>query len=226
MTTLGQRLRSHFSSILLLFIGVLLPLMVFGSLAEEVLEKEAFPIDRTILLFMHGHASSVHQQVMVFFTRAGSALALVPFNTVIFIFLWRRRRHNAATFWALATVGAAGLNWLAKNAFMRVRPDLWISSLPETTYSFPSGHAMQSAAVVTALIMLAWPTRWRLPMLVAGLVFMVLVGTSRVYLGVHFPSDILAGWAASLAWVTGLSLVFRRRFSKPFDYLAKAEWSK
>ena len=108
------------------------------------------------------------------------------------------------------------LNLAAKHYFARARPDLWLSLAPETTFSFPSGHAMGSmtlAAVVTAL---AWNTRWRWPACLAAIAFALLVGMSRVYLGVHFPSDILAGWSAALAWTAGVYAVVFRGALRPW----------
>ena len=202
-------LRRHALTLAILFAGVLLPLYGFGTLAEDVAKNEVFPFDKTLLLFAHGHASVTLDQLMIFFTHAGSAVALVPFNLLVFgILLYRGQRHRA-TFWLLATAGAALLNLLAKHAFARTRPDLWISILPENTYSFPSGHAMQSMAVGVALMALTWTSRWRWPMLMFSSLFVLFVGCSRVYLGVHYPSDILAGWTASLAWVIGLANAFR-----------------
>jgi undecaprenyl-diphosphatase len=206
-------LRRHYIKLLILFGGVLAPLYLFGMLAEDVVEKEIFPFDKPILLFVHSHASPMLDAVMIFFTRAGSAFALVPFNILVFLYLLlRRNRMQArmqAVFWVLAVAGAALLNGLAKHVFARIRPEFWVSALPETTFSFPSGHAMQSMAVAAGLVVLAWHSRWRWPVALIGACFVFLVGLSRVYLGVHFPSDILAGWAASLAWVIGLSVLFR-----------------
>jgi undecaprenyl-diphosphatase len=108
--------------------------------------------------------------------------------------------------------GAALINFLAKQAFGRVRPELWISRVQETTYSFPSGHAMSTMAVAAALTFLLWKTRWKWLMLAGGAAFVLMVGLSRVYWGVHYPSDILAGWAASIAWVAGVKMIFDHKW--------------
>ena len=101
---------------------------------------------------------------------------------------------TAKGFAAFATGGSALLNLAAKQAFARDRPSLWESIAPEHNYSFPSGHAMGSMTLAVALVLLAWNTRWRWPVVAAMAVFVPMVGLSRVYLGVHYPSDILAGW--------------------------------
>lgn len=202
-------LRRHYLQIAILFVGVLIPLYFFGALAEEVVEQEIFAFDKPVLLFVHSHANGAWDTAMIFFTHAGSAFALVPFNTVVFFYLLRHRGRMQASFWLLAVGGAALLNALAKHVFARSRPDFWVSILPETTFSFPSGHAMQSMAVVAGLVALTWHGRARVPVALIGGCCVFLVGLSRVYLGVHFPSDILAGWTASLAWVVGLSILFK-----------------
>ena len=74
---------------------------------------------------------------------------------------------------------------------------------------------MGSMTLAMVLILLAWPTRWRWPVLAAMAAFVAMVGLSRVYLGVHYPSDILAGWMAAMAWVAGVYLmVFRSRWGR------------
>ena len=204
----------HRAKLAMLFIGLLVPLYLFGSLAEDVAEHEAFFFDRTILLFARSHASPVLDAIMVFFTRIGSSFVLVPVDVMIFFMLMRRGRRSASAFWMTAIVGAVLLNLFAKHAFARTRPDLWISILPETTFSFPSGHAMNSMAMAATLAMLAWRTRWRWEAIALLSLFVFMVGLSRVYLGVHYPSDILAGWTAAVAWVAGLKILFKTRLGR------------
>lgn len=198
--------------VLVLFMCVLAPLFGFGVLAEDVVEKDLFFFDGPILQFMHQHATVLFDRIMVLSTRAGSALILVPAIVAVAAWLYRLGDRRRTWFWLLAVGGAALLNFLAKHSFMRVRPALWVSMLPEATYSFPSGHAMASMAFAAAAVCLLWhQTRRRLAALGCAGLFVLLVGMSRVYLGVHYPSDVMAGWLASLAWVTGLALMMRIR---------------
>jgi len=208
-------LRNRRWLLLVLFVGVLIPLYVFGELAEDVAEHESFFFDAPILLFMHSHATPLLDQVMLFFSLIGYRFGVVPTDVGILLILLWRRHWGDALFWSLAVGGAAVLNVAAKHSFSRIRPELWLSIAPEKTFSFPSGHAMGSMALVTALAVLTWPTRWRWPVLILGSLFVLFVGLSRVYLGVHYPSDILAGWAASLGWVLGLSVILYGRLGKP-----------
>lgn len=204
-----RRINEKRGALILLFSGVGLPLWLFGALAEDVVEKEPMWFDARVLEFVHQWTSAALDSFMLATTTSGSALVLVPFNLFVFAVLYVRKRHDEALFWIASVTGAALMNAACKVAFARVRPALWITRVHETTYSFPSGHAMQSMAVATALLILGWRTRWRALMLALAALWVGLVGLSRVYFGVHYPSDILAGWTASLAWVSGLNLLLK-----------------
>lgn len=200
--------------LLFLFASVLIPLFVFGIIAEQVFDKEVFSFDQPILMFLHGHATSNMDQLMVWGSRAGSALSLVPIALLMTFWLYRKHKNRRTLFWVLSVAGAAAINFIAKLSFARARPTFWVSILPETTFSFPSGHAMATMAAVAALVFLLHRRvaagTFALAV-AAGVIFVALVGTSRVYLGVHYPSDIIAGWLASLAWVSGLAYALRVR---------------
>ena len=137
-------------------------------------------------------------------------------DVLLVLALVLRRRTREGAFAVISIVGSLLLNIAAKHTFARTRPDLWHSIAPaETTYSFPSGHAMGSMTLAMVVVLLCWSVRtpwgwnWRWPVTLLAGVFVLLVGLSRIYLGVHYPSDILAGWAAACAWVVGAySLVF------------------
>jgi undecaprenyl-diphosphatase len=203
-------LRAHGWRIVLWFFCLLLPLWVFAALVGEVHEKESFAFDAPLLNALHAIATPALDSFFVWTARLGFRWGVLPLDGVILLWLASRRRYPDAVFFGLSVVGSAVLNVAAKNYFARTRPDLWLSITPETTYSFPSGHAMASATLAMAGVFLSWPTRWRWPVAIAALTFALLVGISRVYLGVHYPSDILAGWTAAMAWVFGMHALVAR----------------
>jgi undecaprenyl-diphosphatase len=201
--------------ILLLFGGMFLPLWVFAQLADEVHELEQFVFDDVILLHAHGLASPMLDTFFVLVSKFGYQ-GVIVIDMLVVLVLLGFRRWREATFAAVAFSGSALLNLGTKQFFQRDRPTLWQSISPEDTFSFPSGHAMGSMTLALVVILLAWPTRWRWPVTLLAATFVVLVGYSRVYLGVHFPSDILAGWMAAIAWVVGVYLVLFRGQNKPW----------
>jgi undecaprenyl-diphosphatase len=195
-----------------LFGGVLLPLAIFGGIADEVRDGDDFKRDAIILNALHDRSNPTLDAIMVFITQLGRAWVLVPFCMAVVAFLLWKKLPRQAFFFTVATFGAGLLNLLAKVFFGRARPDLWVSIAPEHDYSFPSGHAMASMAVAAALVLLCWPTRFRWGMIAIGFIYVAAVGLTRPYLGVHYPSDIVGGWCASLAWVGGVhSIIYARQ---------------
>lgn len=190
----------------LLFAGMLLPLWIFAELADEVHEMERFVFDDPILLQAKVLAGPGLDGFFVVVSKLGYE-GVIAMDLVLVLTLLALKHWREAIFAATAFVGSSLLNVGAKQFFQRDRPTLWESISPEDTFSFPSGHAMGSMTLVMTAILLAWPSRWRWPVLLFASAFAVLVGYSRVYLGVHFPSDILAGWMAGTAWVVGVYLV-------------------
>lgn len=196
-------LRRHRWRLLLLFAGVLLPLWGFAELADEVHEADAFDFDEPMLQLAHSLARDGFDRWFLLFSALGYEYGVVPFDVALVLALAWRRRFRESIFAAVALGGSALLNIATKQVFARVRPALWESIAPESSYSFPSGHAMGSMTLGMVLLLLAWPTRWRWFALAAMAFFVPMVGLSRVYLGVHYPSDILAGWAAAMVWAVG-----------------------
>ena len=203
--------------IALLFGAILLPLWAFGALAEEIHEGEAFGFDQPFLRFAQSIHGPALDAVFLWFSKVGYLWGVVPADIALVAVLSVLRRKREALFAGLALAGSGILNVAAKHYYGRARPSLWESLSPETTYSFPSGHAMGSMTLAVVLVLLAWRTRWRGPVLALMSVFVVMVGLSRIYLGVHYPSDILAGWTAALAWTLGVFLLVFRRAYRPWQ---------
>lgn len=213
-------LRQYGARLLLVFVGVLLPLWLFSSLADEIHEQEAIAFDDAILEFAHAMAREGFDRFFVLISKLGYLWGVVPFDIALVIVLTALRRFREATFAAIALGGSALLNLAAKAAFARERPSLWESIAPESNFSFPSGHAMGSMTLACVLVLLAWRTRWRWPVAAVMSAFVVLVGLSRVYLGVHYPSDILAGWAAASVWAVAVYLLVYRGQVRPWHRAA------
>lgn len=202
--------------IVVLFICLLLPLAGFVTLADEIHEAESLHFDQALLWRMHSLASPAVDAFFVLASRLGYQWGVIPLDILLVAMLALRRRWRDTVFAVTALVGSALLNVGSKQLFQRQRPGLWESIAPESTFSFPSGHAMGSMTLAAVAVFLAWNTRWRWPALIAAIVFVPCVGLSRVYLGVHYPSDILGGWCAALIWATGVhALLFRHRWSLP-----------
>lgn len=200
----------------LLFVGVLLPLGCFVMLADDIHEAESFRFDQPLLLRAHAMASPFLDSAFIWISKIGYQWGVIPFDVLLVAVLLMRKRWREGSFAALSFVGSALLNLGSKQIFQRHRPTLWESIAPESTFSFPSGHAMGSMTLAATVVLLTWSTRWRWPVLIAAALFVLLVGYSRIYLGVHYPSDILGGWCVALAWVIGVyALMYQQR--RPWD---------
>ncbi len=208
-------LRGNAWRLVLLFVGVLLPLGLFVALAEEIHELENLVFDEPLLLQLRQWTSPRLDAWFVLISRLGFQYGVIPVDVLLVLVLLALRRWREASFAGFGFAGSALLNMGAKRLFQRDRPSLWESIAPESTYSFPSGHAMGSMTLAVVVIALAWPTRWRWPVTVLAGTFALLVSVSRLYLGVHYPSDILGGWSAASAWVMGLYLLMFRGHRRP-----------
>jgi undecaprenyl-diphosphatase len=183
----------------------------FAGLAEEVLEGETRSFDRAILLGLRTSGDLSDPIGPVWFeemardiTSLGGFAILGLLTLVVIGYLVMA--HKRAT--ALLILGSVGggllLSTLLKNLFERARPDLVPHATEVYTASFPSGHAMLSAVTYLTLGSLLTRVhaerRLKLYVLTVAILISVLVGLSRVYLGVHWPTDVLAGWCVGAAW--------------------------
>lgn len=181
-------------------------LIAFLDLAEDVYRNEGFSFDAPILAWLYAHRTPLLDQVMHLLSLSTSAKVLAPLSLVLLVWLWCRKKR-----WVLFLLGVGGastLNLLMKEAFARGRPHFFPALVPERDYSFPSGHAMGSMALALALGLVLTDVSPRLGWVVLslGVLWSLLVGLSRLYLQVHYPSDVLAGFLVSAIWVVGLNL--------------------
>lgn len=209
--------REHGGRFVLLFLCLLAPLWLFVELADEVHELEAFYFDDPLLWRAHAMAGPGLDRFFIFISAIGYQWGVVPVDIALTAGLLIARRWREATFAGVSFAGSALLNMATKQFFQRDRPTLWESIAPEHTFSFPSGHAMGSATLAMVVVLLCWHTRWRWVAVALAGSFAVLVGVSRIYLGVHYPSDILGGFAAGIAWVSGVYLVLYRIRERPWQ---------
>ena len=201
-------MRSRLFSLLLTIrvVGLLIAgfaIWVFAQIADEVVEKETTTTDTQILQAIRRLHTPLLDQIMVGITFLGQPSVLVVLSISLGIWLLFQRRRSEATTLAIAAIGAAGLNYWLKELFARDRPALWDRVVDVRYYSFPSGHAMVSVVMyglIGYLIAKTFP-RWRVLIFILTVSLVVAIGFSRLYLGVHWPTDIAAGYAAGLVWL-------------------------
>lgn len=187
-----------------------MPWFVFLKVAQELWEDKGFVIDQIILELVPARHTPAQDSLALWMARAGGPFWTPELEALVMLGLLLAGYRRAFRFVLLSIVGAGLLNLFVKFMLARTRPDLWVSLAPETSYSFPSGHAMAAAALTLTAAILCWSTRARWWAVTLGGAWMLLMGWSRVYLGVHFPSDVLAGWVGSIGWVGGVHLLFTR----------------
>ncbi|HEX2271333.1 MAG TPA: phosphatase PAP2 family protein [Pyrinomonadaceae bacterium] len=193
-------------------------LIFFGWLSDEVLDGETRQFDDVTRAAVHQLAAPAMTTVMRAVSFLGSTLFLFIATGIVIVGFALRKWGREAKLFALTMIGASLLNISLKLAFKRPRPVPFFDPLPPETYSFPSGHALTSCVFFGALAaLLAARIRNRRVRTVVWIVcatMFLLIGFSRIYLGVHYTTDVIAGYAAALIWILVVRFVemtLRRR---------------
>jgi undecaprenyl-diphosphatase len=204
--------------VLIAFFVVTILVAAGTNLASEVVEGDTLAFDRWVIAALRDPAEPASplgpawlKKVMVDLTALGGG----PFLTLLTVaaagFLAVTRKWGMAVFVVVAIAGGALAGNLLKWIFLRARPDLVPHLVTVDSASFPSAHAMNSAVTFLTLGVLLSRTQkdWHLKAYLMSMALMLtlIVGFSRVYLGVHWPTDVLAGWAVGAAWAILCSLV-------------------
>jgi membrane-associated phospholipid phosphatase len=193
--------------------------IIFTKLASELLEHELTHFDSVIGQWFFALRAGLLTAIMRGITALGSPVTIIGLMIIITVLGLHFRKRLEIMTYNIAVIGAFGLSELLKRTFHRPRPPLpWLASA--TGFSFPSGHSLVSLTVYGFLAYLVYKNikrPWLRNLLVVILLFLpIFIGISRIYLGVHFPSDVLAGWTMAAFWIgtciTGIELI-RFRFA-------------
>ncbi len=213
-------------SLLLGLTAAIATLIFFGWLADEVLEGETRHFDEATRAAVHQLASPLLTTIMRGISFIGSTLALTIGTILVVVRFAMLKWGREAKLFAITMIGAGVLNVTLKLTFKRARPVPFFDLTPPETYSFPSGHSLTSACFFGALAAILTARvksrRVRAIVWVVCTLMFVLIGFSRIYLGVHHTTDVIAGFAAALIWIlvvrfVELELARRRKRKQPAD---------
>ena len=191
----------------------LITIALFATIAVELTRSAAggrdvlVRADARALAFMRAHATPEGDRLMSVISLIGSPLAMGVLAAAGALWFWIRRRIVPLVGWCCAFVGASALTVGLKHSFQRVRPEGAAAFLHGTSFSFPSGHALGSLVgigITTYLLIAFRESRplTRVLTAIAGALAVAAIGWSRLYLGVHYLSDVVAGFAAGAVWLS------------------------
>ncbi|MDR9854432.1 phosphatase PAP2 family protein [Paenibacillus sp. VCA1] len=191
-----------------LFIAVTL-LIVTGRIA---------PFDDAVIAAVQGMENDRLTSVMKFFTLLGSSLMAVILSVAAFLFLMIVLKHRRELLMFVVAVGGSEFwNVLLKNLVQRARPNMH-RLIEISGYSFPSGHSMGAFSLYGAFAFLLWrhipAFAGKIAMIVVGVALTLMIGISRIYLGVHYPSDVLGGYLASASWLMFSIALFEKHWRR------------
>src|SRR5918996_5417352 len=181
------------------------------ELADVVVEGESRAFDKAALLWIHSTFPSWLEGPMRIVTALGYYWFVLALLVAVVILFYRRGWKLSAMLLLVSTAGSAVLTTVLKGVFQRARPELFDSGYHASFYSFPSGHATVAVGFYGMLtLVLAYrlrgTARWTLA--VSGILVVLLIGFSRLYLGVHYPTDVVAGYLATLLWLVCVGAVY------------------
>lgn len=221
MKRIDLSIRKKIASIALLSIELLtvlfifiLSLIVFSFLAYRIFKLDNEQFDFYVFDHVSGWVSPLTTRLMQFITFFGNHKFLIPANLLLVVYFLFIRKHRWYSI-KVPVIAAGGvlLMFLLKQTFNRPRPLIPLLE-PVSGLSFPSGHAMMSMSFYGLLIFLVWENvfnrTWKWLLVIILLVFILLIGFSRIYLRVHYFSDVVAGFSVGIVWLATSIWVIRR----------------
>jgi undecaprenyl-diphosphatase len=197
---------------LFLFAIALGATFAFLAIADEMREGDLVAIDTQIAIWVHTRQSSVLDIIMILFTKIGTGPLLFATSAGVGYWSYQRGRRSYLVVLAANLVVAIVVNPILKQIFARARPTLFEVLKRPNTYSFPSGHSMSAMIIyggLAAVIIALRPTA-RPFVVICAAVLIIGIGFSRVYLGAHWPMDVLAGWASGVPFLLAAVHIIHR----------------
>jgi len=195
-----------------IIVGVLSSLamtVVFFRIFQEVLEKDTLYFDQQMANFIYIWRNPGLTKIMIFITNFGAQYMMVIFVLAVIFLIWRKHKRDALSLVIILVMGVI-INLSLKQVIQRPRPVI-SPLIAESSYSFPSGHAMNSSVFYLAMSFYVYhlTKRKKLSLLVTmgSIALIILIGLSRIYLGVHYPSDIVAGYVVGAWWLVTAILI-------------------
>lgn len=207
----GQRHgRSERLVVIFGFLLAVCALWLFAWIAEEMLEGSTAQFDSQVRSVVHAHSTDQLTAIMRFLTIFGSSAVMTPLALFALAVCYISREFHALKVLAATFAGALVLEFLLKIAFHRARPEPFFDIARPASYSFPSGHALFSFCFFAGLAVLIGrrlgSAKVKIAVWLIAVILIFGIGFSRIYLGVHYPSDVLAGYTAGLVWVATLNV--------------------
>jgi membrane-associated phospholipid phosphatase len=202
------------------FVIVVVSAAIFAGTADEIgIDEELGALDTAFSAAVRESVSLATLRVFSLLTRFGDTATLTVLCVAVAVLLWIGRKRWLALAWVMAVAGNGVLNTTLKGVFERVRPLHEHGLVHELGWSFPSGHSSGSVVAYGMLAYIAMrrlPPIWHLPVLLLATAIAFTTGCSRIFLQVHFASDVLAGFASGLAWLTVcvVSIELTRRYRR------------
>ncbi|HSE31548.1 MAG TPA: phosphatase PAP2 family protein [Pyrinomonadaceae bacterium] len=198
-------------SLLVALIAAIGVLVFFGWLTDEVLEGDTLAFDEATRAAVHQLASPTLTTIMRGISFFGGTRFLFGATTIIVLSFIFRKWKREAILLTVTMIGASLLNITLKLTFKRVRPEPFFNLATPKSWSFPSGHSLASFCFFGALAVIVnariKSRRLRIAIGITAAVIIFLIGLSRIYLGVHYATDVIAGFTAALIWIGAVKFV-------------------
>lgn len=206
------------SEIIISAVLILFALFLFLRIGIGVINKEIFSFDANVMRYIYEIRNPSLTQVMLLFTSLSSAIVFIFVS--VFIYFYAKRKKSVLVYLFILYSGVV-INFFLKIFFQRPRPDF--SLIHASSYGFPSAHAMNGFVLYIALSYFIFreSKNFKLKILTAvlSIIIILCIGISRIYLGVHYPSDVIAGYLAGFIWLTSVIIfekiiIFRRLYNR------------